>query len=259
MQVREVDKSAKAIAMSRREISRLPFLPRLNRSLRKRYLRFVHGDEPFVVKYFGSRFLVSWSDMVGREIALQNFERPQIANFLDACRRHRPGCFIDIGAHAGLYTCVLLKANAVSTAILFEPDVRNAALLRANLLINGLLDRVTVHAAAAGRQAGRSKFSSGLDNNTGTARIGHDGAGQEVEVVAVDEVTDFSGRTLAIKIDVEGFELEVLAGLKRTLKENRGIVQIETIENRNDVIEFMRLSGYGLVADFYWDLLFEKI
>jgi FkbM family methyltransferase len=258
MQVRDVDKSARAIVMSRREISRLPFLPRLNRSLRKRYLRFVHGDEPFVVTYFGSRFIVSWSDMVGREIALQNFERPQITSFMEACRRRHPDSFLDVGAHAGLYSCVLLKANVVRTAILFEPDVRNAALLRANLLINGLLDRATVHAAAAGRQAGRSKFARGPDNNTGTARIADGVADHEVEVVAVDEVTDFSGRTLAIKIDVEGFELEVLAGLKRTLKENRGIVQIETIENRNDVIEFMRQSGYELVADFYWDLLFEK-
>ena len=244
--------------MSRREVSRLPFFPRLTRSLRKRYLRFVHGDKPFVTKYFGARFIVSWSDMVGREVALQNFERPQLSNFLAACRRRNPDCFLDVGAHAGLYSCVLLKANVVSTAILFEPDQRNAALLRANLSLNGLLDRATVHATAAGRRAGRLKFASGPDSNTGQARIAVGGSGSEVEVVALDEATGFSGRTLAIKIDVEGFELEVLAGLKRTLNENRGIVQIETIEGRNDVVEFMRQCGYELVADFYWDLFFEK-
>jgi FkbM family methyltransferase len=258
MHIRDADKSAPAIVLSRREIARLPFLPRLRRSLRKRYIRLVHGDQPFIVKYFNSRFIVSWSDVIGREIALQNFERPQIANFVAACRRLRPDCFLDIGAHSGLYSCVLLRANVVGRAILFEPDLRNAALLRANLLINGLLDRATVYGVAAGRQAGRSRLIRGPDNNTGKGRIADHGADQEVEVVALDEATSFSGRTLAIKIDVEGFELEVLAGLKRTLKENRGIAQIESFDHRNDVVEFMRQSGYELVADFYCDLIFEK-
>ena len=34
-------------------------------------------------------------------------------------------------------------------------------------------------------------------------------------------------RTLAIKIDVERYERQVLAGMARTLRDNRGIVQIE--------------------------------
>ena len=67
-----------------------------------------------------------------------------------------------------------------------------------------------------------------------------------------------SDGSLAVKIDVEGFELEVLAGMQRTLKENRGIVQIESTTTRDSVVEFMRKCGYELVADFYWDLFFEK-
>ena len=258
MQVPDIGSNARPISMSRRDVARLPFLPRLIRSLRKRYIRVVHGDRPFVATYFDSRFIVRWEDMVGREIALQNFERPQLANFVSACRRRRPDCFIDIGAHFGLYCCVLLNAHVVSNAILFEPDERNATLLRANLLINGLLERAAIHQTAVGRQAGRSRFARGSDRNTGTARISDEGTGQEVKIVALDEVLNFSGRTLAVKIDVEGFELEVLAGMQRTLKENRGIVQIESTTTRDSVVDFMGRCGYELVADFYWDLFFER-
>ena len=259
LQFREERRGTKVVTLSRREIERLRFVRRLLRSLRKRYIRLIYGDQPFVATYFDSSFIVDWKDIVGREIALQNFERRQLINFIAACRRHQPEFFLDIGAHAGLYSCVLMNADVVGRAILFEPDTRNAILLRANLLLNGLLDRTTIHPTAVGRQAGLSWFMRGPDTNTGMARVTDNGVGHQVETVAVDEVTNFSGRTLATKIDVEGFELEVLAGMQRTLNENRGIVQIESTNARHEVIEFMRGNGYELVVDFYRDLFFVKV
>lgn len=83
-------------------------------------------------------------------------------------------------------------------------------------------------------------------------------AGYEVDVVSLDDSVSFSGKALVIKIDVERHELEVLAGMERTLRENAGIVQVEAIETRNDVVSVMKRHGYELVADFFHDLVFEK-
>lgn len=245
---------------NRREYRRLRLLPRLMRSLRKRYIRLAYGEDYFITSYFGARFLVHWQDMVAREIALQNFEAPQLRYMIDACGKLRPDLFIDIGANGGLYSCVLLRRKLVPRAILFEPDRRNFAHLQANVLINDLVAMADCREAAVGAEPGRLRLVPGGESNTGTSKISTGGAqgGYEVEAVRVDDAVDLSGRCIAVKIDIEGFELQALAGMRRTLQENRGVVQIETTTTRAEVVAFMTEHGFRQTANFYTDLVFEK-
>lgn len=243
-----------------RAMRRLRFWPRLKRSLRKRYIRLVHGDDFFVTEYFGARFIVRWADMVAREIALKNFEHVQLDHFIRACVRLKPDVFIDIGANLGLYSCILLRRELVPHAILFEPDRHTASFLRANLEINNVLDKADCRDAAVGSKPGRLRLIPGPETNRGMSRIVESefAKGYEVEMIRFDDVFAFSGQTLAIKLDIEGYELNALEGMKQTLLENSGIVQVECTKTRAQVIEAMREFGYLLVADFHWDLLFEK-
>ena len=241
----------------KRKMTRLRFLPRWARSVRKRIVRLVYGDEYFVTNYFGARFLVRWADFVPREIALKNFEEIQISHFMDACSRIKPNLLIDIGAHMGLYSCIMLRKQLIPLAVLFEPNRQTAVHLRANLLLNDVLDRCEIHECAAGSRRGRANFEVGPARNSGQAHVVAAGSG-EVDVVPVDDLLDLAGKTLAIKMDVERYELETLAGMERLLKANRGFVQIEALETRNAVIRLMEEWGYALTADFYWDLFFEK-
>jgi len=243
----------------KRRITRLRLLPRLARSVRKRYVRAVHGDDFFVTNYFGAKFLVRWGDFVPREISLKNFEQIQLQHCIDTIDRMKPDVFLDVGAHIGLYTCVLLKQTTIPRAILFEPNAPTAAHLRANLLLNGLLNRVEVHECAVSNKAGQMSLETGPDSNSGQAHLAANGTGRQVRVVAIDDVVDLSGKTLAIKMDVERHEIEALAGMERLLTRNRGFVQIETLDTRAQVIELMKGYGYSMTLDFYWDLFFEKL
>ena len=182
----------------------------------------------------------------------------QLDYLIAICTRENPDVFIDIGAHGGLYSCILLKRNLVSRAILFEPDLKNIVLLRANLLINGLEARADVREIAVGRKPDRLWLEAGPERNTGQSRLGPGGSGRQVDVVALDDVLDISGARLAVKIDIEGHELEALAGMRRMLERNSGVVQIETRETRQQVIETMNALDYIQIADFYHDLIFLK-
>ena len=246
---------------SRRAVARLRFFPRLKRSIRKRYLRWRYGDDPFVAKYFGTQFFIDWADIVAMEISLRTFERAQIEHFLGVCRKLKPELFIDIGANGGLYSCILLRNKCVPHAVLFEPDRRNLALLEKNLSLNHVLKRASVHDVAVGNNPGRLRLVPGPANNTGQSRLisgERSNSGYDVDVVRLDDILNLSGRVLAIKIDVEGHELNVLEGMQRLLHNNHGFVQIEAIDTRKEVIEVMTKVGYVLIADFYWDLVFEK-
>ena len=95
----------------------------------------------------------------------------------------------------------------------------------------------------------------------GFSRIGPDelaNASYEVKVVRLDDLLKFSGRRLAIKIDVEYYECKVLAGIRRILRQNECIVQIETFDQLDQVAAMMAAVGYDLVASFLPNFVFKN-
>jgi FkbM family methyltransferase len=139
----------------------------------------------------------------------------------------RPGdLFIDVGANIGIYT--LLAARQGCEVIAVEPADDARRLLEINLALNGL--NAEVVNSALGRAAGLGALRSDLGSSNyivtdsgepGTALL------TEVALTTLDEV--LGDRTAAaVKVDVEGFELDVMLGAAQALTEQRiGIVQLE--------------------------------
>jgi FkbM family methyltransferase len=227
----------------------------------KPYNKLRYRGRSFVCRYFGADFLVNSVNVGGLEISAKIGEYAELTHLTRACAALRPDLFLDIGANLGLYSCVLLKNALVPHAILFEPDRRNRVHLRANLLINGVLDRVEIHPVALGDAPGRLRLVPGPEADIGLSQIVEDGRGAdgyEVEVARLDDLIAVAGRTLAVKIDVERYERKALAGMARTLRTNRGIVQIEVLEARDETVAMMKDAGFRLTAEFPPNLVFTK-
>ncbi len=231
------------------------------------YNKLVHRGDYFICRYFGAQFLVRSANVGGLEISANIAEHDELKNFMRSAGAIKPDLFIDIGANLGLYTCIVMKNRLAPRAILFEPDRRNRVHLNANLLINGLLDAaVEIHPVALGAAPGRLRLMPGPERDIGLSQIVDtttpDGQGQglgyDVEVVRFDDLVALSGKTLAIKIDVERYERKVLAGMARTLRDNRGIAQIEVLEAREETIGLMATAGFRLAQDFGPNLVFRK-
>ena len=86
-----------------------------------------------------------------------------------------------------------------------------------------------------------------------------DDGSYEVKIVRLDDALSLSNRALLIKIDVEHYECHVLAGMTRTLRENRCPVQIEAFDNRDQVVAMMAEIGYELAASFAPNFVFDKL
>jgi FkbM family methyltransferase len=233
---------------------------KIRRRLRKPFNKVFHRRRYFVSQYRGADFLLRPDGIGTLEMSAKIAEHPELTNFMRRCAELRPDVFIDIGANIGLYSCILLRNGSVPRAILFEPDRLNLVHLRANLLINGLLNLTEVHEVALGDAAGTHYLVPGTIDG-GFSRIvagdAMEGAGYQVPVVRLDDVLSLAGRSLAIKIDVEHYECRVLAGMARTLGQNHCVVQIEAFETRDQVIAIMAGAGYDLVADFSPNFVFE--
>ncbi|MGA9005636.1 MAG: FkbM family methyltransferase [Xanthobacteraceae bacterium] len=176
-----------------------------------------------------------------------------------------------MGANLGLYTCIVMKNRLAPRAILFEPDRRNRVHLRANLLINDLLDAdITINEVALGAEPGKFRLVPGPERDIGLSQIMENAepsqgceVGYEVEIARFDDLVALSGKplvgkTLAVKIDIERYERKALAGMARTLADNRGVVHIEVLEARDETTGLMAAAGFKLAREFGSNLVFRK-
>lgn len=138
----------------------------------------------------------------------------------------RPGDLVfDIGAHVGDRVRAFRRLGARVVAV--EPQPALAKTLR---LLYGRDSLVSIEQAAAGRQPGAIELSINVDNPTvSTASADFIAAAADApgwkgqrwgkritaRVTALDELIATYGMPVFIKIDVEGFEAEALAGLSR--------------------------------------------
>ncbi len=129
----------------------------------------------------------------------------------------------EVGASMGLYALAFAgRVGAAGRVTAFEPDPESASALEANIGVNGWRDRITVIRAAVGQSSGQVRFAGarGLESRIETRPAMRDGV-ITVPMVALDDA--FAGRSIdVIKIDVEGFEQQVLEGARRILTNQRG-------------------------------------
>lgn len=123
--------------------------------------------------------------------------------------------FLDIGANIGSFS-VLASGAVGATAVAIEPIPHTFCLLKDNLILNHIDDRVECHGIGIAAQAGRLNFTNDRD----TMNHISDEVGENiisVPVRTVDQV--LMGRVpKLIKIDVEGYECDVLLGAQETLR-----------------------------------------
>ena len=162
----------------------------------------------------------------------------------------RPGdVFYDVGANVGSYS--LLAAAAGAHVHAFEPSPATAAWLRRNIDANGLHETVRVHECALGAAPGRAQLTRGADDTTNHVL----GAGEQA--AAVDEVRMDTfdacfdaARPGFAKIDVEGFESQVLEGATTALASPNllGLVLENGLGRRygpRHAVERLVAAGYG--------------
>lgn len=159
----------------------------------------------------------------------------RVCSVLRACLpREGAPVVLDVGANIGLATMAMAATAPGRTRLLaVEPSPRNLAHLRRNLAANGL-ERVEVVAAAAGAEPGVLSFHEAGYGAGSHLVSGHhlaDGAmpAVEVPVETLDRVVSSRGleRLDFVKIDVEGFEPDVLAGGAGAIERFRPVVYME--------------------------------
>src|SRR5438093_3975431 len=151
---------------------------------------------------------------------------------------------LDCGANHG-FTAMLFSRWAGDTGkvVAFEPLPRNCDILAKNIELNGIKN-VIVERKAVGAKRGRIRID-GVSDST----VIFSNQGIEVEVTCLDDYAHL--KPALIKIDVEGFEYQVLQGAERILSQ-RPRLALEIHGDKlakygasvEDILEAIGVNGY---------------
>ena len=192
-------------------------------------------------------------------------------HLIQLLRRHRIDTVIDVGANAGQFASQMRGLDQSVRIHSVEPNPR---------VFRGLADlaardpRWSVHECALGRAPGRltlnvfasSDFSSCLPaNEFGVHRFGASLQRQEQIEVALrtldgllDSLPDTDvGSRILLKLDTQGFDMEVLLGASATLERTCAIVTEASVRpiyegaaTLRDTLAFMDAKGFSLSGFF---------
>jgi FkbM family methyltransferase len=166
--------------------------------------------------------------------------------------------FVDIGAHVGTYSLACAPHAAHTYA--FECSPKTFCFLTANVALRGLWDKITPHRIALGNCAVPTSYYVRSEDGGGNGCKPMDTA-LTTETILVEQLTlDSFGITNigCIKIDVEGFEKEVLQGATTTLKQSKypPIVfeswgewkrGIDAAALRTELFDYVQSLGYKVI------------
>lgn len=199
----------------------------------ERSFDFEHGVT--LARYNGRSyfFQVDPGNTIESYIAVEGAWEPYLLRVLELALVAREGIFVDVGANIGATTIPLAVCNRKQHVVCFEPHPMNCKRLRENKNMNKL-EAVRVEEKAVSDVSGKLVFYAqrGSKNmGLSSLQLNHDIENHEmIDVAAVTLDEYFRGRKIpctAIKIDVQGFEWQVLQGAKEIIEQDRPYIFFE--------------------------------
>jgi FkbM family methyltransferase len=151
----------------------------------------------------------------------------EIASFMTLAGSART--FYDVGAWKGLFSLIFCLLDDEHRAVAYEPSQSGIDATVALAALNGCASRIAPRQVGVGLAAGRAAARmapGGIISVDADASSGE--AIDDLQIVALDDEVQTRGLVPdLLKIDVEGYEYEVLAGARRLLREHKPAICLE--------------------------------
>ena len=165
---------------------------------------------------------------------------------------------IDVGTNFGETLLHFASLSKTGTVIGFEPVPYIFEKCKSNIALNNF-DNIILENLALSDSAEELIFNDPQNNNSGGVFLSRGSGTNKVNAITLDNYIDSKMITKVdlIKIDVEGFEMQVIKGAINTLKKLRPLLIIELIDTNlskqntssTEIIALLKTLGYNKVTD----------
>ena len=236
---------------------KIPIIKKLIPSLGIRLLKLLKKNRRYF-KIKNIRMFLDFLDPIDREIILyQEYESQELNFLIKQIKDNKINFFFDVGSNCGYYSIVVAKEITDIKITSFEPNKEAYFKFIKTLKDNPILSK-KIHAENFGlsnissQLEMQSMIKHGYSQTGGTAIIDKDKYKNFDtffgDFKIVSDYIKIINKSFAIKIDVEGHELNVLEGLKKVLQQNKAIIQIEIFtKNFHATNNFLISLGYKLI------------
>lgn len=180
---------------------------------------------------------------------LGTHERP--IQELVAAALKKGGVYYDVGANVGFFAMLASRLMGTNGKIVcFEPMPDNAAQIEHNARLNGF-SNVAVRREALANENTTAVFLTSHEPTWGrlasVGKIpGRPSGETEVKVVRLDDLLASEALPLPdfMKIDIEGAEVGMLEGARKTLEKSRPLIAMELHGTNDGVLDFFATVDY---------------
>ena len=220
------------------------------------YFKFFHEIR---VKKDNINFLMNKNNFQLREILRSDWEKVML-NLLNLCDKET--LFLDIGANAGVISCLLAKK--IKFGFAFEPVPSSFSRCVKNLNLNNFTNIIPLQIALSNKNdlilitnldEALTNYVIDINTKEGAATAQRDGSVRTISVTLdnflMPYIEKISPKNLLIKIDVEGYEEYVLEGANDLLSSGLPIIlclednsedKLASITNRLKKHNFQRFT-----------------
>ena len=177
-------------------------------------------------------------------------------DFLEETRKYLPTkpVILDIGANIGNHTLFWANECSAKKIYAFEPVPFIFKILKKNIKINNLQERVKIYNVGLSDKKSAGKITSFDRTNIGGTRLEEakdEDAKDNIKLVTLDSIDFDEKRIDLIKIDVEGMDYLVLTGAIKTIKKYKPLILIESFPYEYNISSRILMAlGYKIIKDF---------
>lgn len=246
---------------------KLPIFKRLIPSLYKKYIYYTKNFYR-TIKVNNVIYNLDLRHLIDRRFFFhREYERELFLPLKNCIKKYKINYFLDIGSCWGVYSLSLSDLKNLEI-MSFDPISNNIERLKKSILENNI-NNIRVFHTAVGSFKGNIElgateaFSPNYKINETKSIIK-----EKCLIDTIDNMILIKNRNIAIKIDTEGHELDVLYGAEELLKNNNCYCQVEISSNNKDtIIKYFSKRNYKLISinknnklDYIFsNFIFEKI